>query len=206
MSGLDTLIAKFLKEIVKNNLGVTTCDKIEKRLLERHGVGFTQAVEEFEKLDSVLREFFGGGAEGIEKQILNKILILDEAKYPEKKWITLEDSRLIDLLLKTLGDEDKKNIINAAINKPMIISDIVEISKTPQTSGYRKANALIDDGILVPLGFVRTHDGKPVTKYKAIFENISISIEKEKIVVKVQPIAESIKDSYVMKIICSRVL
>ncbi len=203
MSGLDTLIAKSLKDIVKNNLGDTTYDKIEKRLFERHGIGFTQAVEDFGKLDSVLREFFGGGAEGIERQIINKIIILDETKYHEKKWITLEDSRLIELVLKSLGDEDKKNIINAVMNEPMIISDILEISKTPQTSGYRKVNALIDDGILVPRGFVRTHDGKPVTKYKAIFENISISIEKNKVVVKVQPTQESIKDSHVMQIIFS---
>jgi hypothetical protein len=203
MSGLDTLIAKSLKDIVKNNLGNTTYDKIEKRLFERHGIGFTQAVEDFGKLDSVLREFFGGGAEGIERQIINKVIIVDETMYHEKKWITLEDSRLIELVLKSLGDEDKKNIINAVINEPMIISDILEISKTPQTSGYRKVNALIDDGILVPRGFVRTHDGKPVTKYKAIFENISISIEKNKVVVKVQPTLESIKDSHVMQIICS---
>ncbi len=203
MSGLDTLIAKSLKDIVKNNLGDTTYDKIEKRLFERHGIGFTQAVEDFGKLDSVLREFFGGGAEGIERQIINKIIILDETKYHEKKWITLEDSRLIELVLKSLGDEDKKNIINAVMNEPMIISDILEISKTPQTSGYRKVNALIDDGILVPRGHLTTRDGKPVTKYKTIFENISISIEKNKVVVKVQPTQESIKDSHVMQIICS---
>ena len=203
MSGLDTLIAKSLKDIVKNNLGDATYDKIEKRLFERHGIGFTQAVEDFGKLDSVLREFFGGGAEGIERQIINKIIILDETKYHEKKWITLEDSRLVELVLKSLGDEDKKNIINAVINEPMIISDILEISKTPQTSGYRKVNSLIDDGILVPKGFLIARDGKRVTKYKAIFENMSISIEKNKVVVRVQPTQESIKDSHVMQIICS---
>ena len=203
MSGLDTLIAKSLKDIVKSNLGNATYDKIEKRLFERHGIGFTQAVEDFGKLDSVLREFFGGGAEGIERQIINKIIIVDEAKYHEKKWVTLEDSRLIELILRSIGDEDKKNIINAVINEPRIISDILEISRTPQTSGYRKVNSLIDDGILVPGGYLTTRDGKRVTKYKAIFENISISLEKNKVVVKVQPTAESIKASHVMQIICS---
>jgi len=203
MSGLDTLIAKSLKDIVKNNLGEATYERIEKRLFERHGIGFTQAVEDFGKLDSVLKEFFGGGAEGIERQIINKIIILDETRYHEKKWITIEDSRLIELVLKSLGDEDKKNIINAVISEPMIISDILEISKTPQTSGYRKVNSLIDDGILVPRGYLTTRDGKRVTKYKAIFENISISIEKNKVIVKVQPTQESIKDSHVMQIICS---
>jgi hypothetical protein len=203
MSGLDILISKSLKDIVKNNLGDTTYDKIEKRLFERHGIGFTQAVEDFGKLDSVLREFFGGGAEGIERQIINKIILVDEVRYHEKRWVTLEDPRLIELMLKSLGDDDKKNIINAVISEPRIISDILETSKLPQTSGYRKVNALIDDGILVPQGHVITRDGKPVTKYKAIFENMSISIEKNKVVVKVQPTQESIKESHVMQIICS---
>jgi hypothetical protein len=164
MSGLDVLISKSLKDIVKNNLGDATFDRIEKRIFERHGIAFTQAVEDFGKLDSVLREFFGAGAEGIERQIISKIVLADESKYHEKKWITLEDSRLIELMLKSLGDEDKKNIINAAISQPLIISEILELSKIPQTSGYRKVNLLIDDGILVPQGYTTSHDGKRVTK------------------------------------------
>ena len=203
MSGLDALIAKSLKDIVKDNLGNATFERIEQRLFERHGIGFTQAVQDFGKLDLVLREFFGGGAVGIEKKILEKIVILEESQRNEKKWITLEDSRLIELMLKSLGDEDKKNLIYAAIGEPRIISDMLEISNIPQTSGYRKVNALIDDGILVPQGYVTTHDGKRVTKYKAIFDNISISIEKNKISVKVQPTQESIKDSHIMQIVCS---
>ncbi|MHB8601539.1 MAG: transcriptional regulator [Nitrosotalea sp.] len=203
MSGLDALIAKSIKSIIKENLGDTTFEKIEKRLFERHGMGFTHAVEDFDKLDSVLREFFGDGAEGIEKRIIDKIVILEESKHNEKKWITLEDSRLIELMLKSLGDEDKKNLINSVIGEPKIISDMLEISKIPQTSGYRKVNALIDDGVLIPQGHITTHDGKRVTRYKAMFENISISIEKNKIIVKVQPTQESIKDSHIMQIMCS---
>ena len=203
MSGLDALIAKSIKSIVKDNLGDATFERIEKRLFERHGIGFTQAVEDFGKLDVVLREFFGDGAVGIERRIIDKIVILEESKRNEKKWITLEDSRLIELMLRSLGDDDKKNLINSAIGEPMIISDMLEISKIPQTSGYRKINALIDDGILIPQGYVTTHDGKKVTKYQAIFENVSISIEKNKIVVKILPTKESVDESRIMQIVCS---
>ncbi len=203
MSGLDALIAKSLKSIIKDNLGNATFERIEKRLFERHGMGFTQSVEDFGKLDSVLKEFFGSGAEGIERKIIEKIVILEDSTHNEKKWITLEDSRLVEMILKSLGDEDKKNIINAAIGEPRIISDILESSKIPQTSGYRKVNALIDDGLLIPQGYVIIHDGKKVTKYKAIIENINISIEKNKVVVRVQPTHESMKNSQIMQIVCS---
>ena len=203
MSGLDALIAKSLKSIIKDNLGDASFDRIEKRLFEKHGMGFTQAVEDFEKIDTVLKEFFGSGAEGIERKILDKVVIMEESKRDEKQWITLEDSRLIELMLKSLGDEDKKNIINAVIDESKIISDILEISNTPQTSGYRKINSLIDDGILVQQGYVTMPDGKKVVKYKAVFENINISIEKNKIIVKVQPTKESVDTSRIMQIVCS---
>jgi predicted transcriptional regulator len=104
----------------------------------------------------------------------------------DEMWITLEDPRFTELVLKSIGDKEKKNIINAVIDKPHVIPEILEISMIPQTSGYRKINTLIDDGILIPQGYVTTHDGKRVTKYKAIFDNISILIEKNKVVVKVR--------------------
>jgi len=99
----------------------------------------------------------------------------------EKKWSTLDDSGLIELILRTLVDDDKKNIINAIMKKPMIISDMLKITKTLQTSGHTKVKALIEGGLLVPL------EEKSIIKYKSIFEDISISIEKNKVVVKVKP-------------------
>jgi len=70
MSETDYLISSSLQLIVKENLGELTFNKIEKRLFECHRMGFTQAAEDFQKIDSVLREFFGKGADGVEKQIL----------------------------------------------------------------------------------------------------------------------------------------
>ena len=100
-------------------------------------------------------------------------------------WTTLEDSHLIDIILNAIGDEDKKNIINAVIDKACKISEILEINNIPQTSGYRKIKTLIDDGILIPQVWVRMHDRKEVARYRAIFDNVDISLKKNKIVVKV---------------------
>jgi hypothetical protein len=70
MSETDYLISSSLQLIVKQNLGELAFNKIEKRLFECHRIGFTEASEDFKKIDVVLREFFGKGAEGVEKQIL----------------------------------------------------------------------------------------------------------------------------------------
>ena len=100
-------------------------------------------------------------------------------------WTTLEDSHLINIILNAMGDEDKKNIINAVIDKSCKISEILKINNIPHTSGYRKIKTLIDDGILVPHGCVKMQDGKSVARYKSVFDNIDISMEKNKVIVKV---------------------
>ena len=109
----------------------------------------------------------------------------DEKMDNGKKWITINDDRLAELIIKSIGDEDKKNIINAAINEPMTIYEMIEKSKVPSTTGYRKANVLIHDMILIPDGYAKTWYGKQVTKYKAWFESINISIKKNKVAVTI---------------------
>jgi len=121
-----------------------------------------------------------------EKNSMLRVRILDGARPVEKQWVALEDPHLIEIILKSVGDEDKKRILNAVIDEPHTVSEILDISMIPRTSGYRKLNALITDGMLIPQGYDVTHDGKRVTKYKAIFDNISILIEKNKVVVKIQ--------------------
>ncbi len=204
MAGFDSLIGKSLCDIVRNNLGQKTTDKIEQRLVEKHGITLAKAVEDFPKLDSVLREFFGEGAEGLEKQFLQHMVAIEQAKKESKEWITIEDRHLTKLILESFGDDDKKNILNAILDQPKIISDILESCKIPQTSGYRKVNSLIQDGFLMVNGYEMTHDGKRVSKYVSIFENIRIQIEKNKVMVQVQLTKESINNSMAIQLLRGR--
>jgi hypothetical protein len=204
MSGLDTLIAKSLDLTIKENLGKKTLQKVEDRLFEKYGINLTQSIADFTKLDSVLREFFGEGAEGLEKQFLENIVTLEETKVQDPNWVAIEDSSLAKLILESFGDEDKKNILNTVLDEPRIISEILEIAHIPQTSGYRKVNSLIDNGLLIVQGYVTTHDGKRVNKYKSIFENVTINIEKNKVIVKVLLAKESIDKSSIIQVVQCR--
>ena len=204
MSGLDTLIAKSLDCTIKENLGKKTLQKVEERLFEKYGINLTQSIEDFTKLDTVLREFFGDGAEGLEKQFLENIVTLEETKVQDPNWVAIEDSSLAKLILESFGDEDKKNILNTVLDESRIISEILEIAHIPQTSGYRKVNSLIDNGLLVAQGHVITHDGKKVSKYKSIFENVTINIEKNKVIVRVLLANESIQKSSIIKVVQCR--
>jgi len=202
MSGLDTLLAKSLDSTIKENLGKKTLEKVEQRLFERYGINLTQSIEDFTKLDSVLKEFFGEGAEGLERQFLENIVTLEQE--PQRKapnWVAIEDPSLAKLILESFGDEDKKNILNSVLDEPRIISEILEHAQVPQTSGYRKVNSLIENGLLTVQGQMTTHDGKRVNKYKSIFENVTITIIKNQVVVKVLLAKESLEKSSVIQVV-----
>ena len=85
------------------------------------------------------------------------------------------------------------------MDKPLIIAKILESSKIPQTSGYRKINFLIDNGLLVSNGFELTHDGKKVKEYETIFENVKVDIVKNNITVKVQLKNTLLKNSTIIQ-------
>jgi hypothetical protein len=199
MSGLDTLIARSLNLSIHENLDKGTLDRLEQRLLEKYGINIMQSLEDFSKFDTVLREIFDNGAEDLEKQLLDNVVKLEENKLHNQNWIEIKNPILAKIILELFGDADKKNILNTVLDEPKIISDILEITKISQTSGYRKINYLIDAGLLTVQGFAIMRDGKKVNKYKSIFENIIIHIEKNKVTVKVLLAKESIEKSSVIQ-------
>ncbi len=201
MSGFDALIGRSLGDVIKGNLGQSTLEKIEQRLFEKYGTNLVQASDDFPKLDSILREFFGDGAEGIERQLLHNIMIIQQNKIESKEWVTIGDPRINKIILEAVGDDDKKNILNAVLDKPKIISDILEICDIPQTSGYRKINNLIKNGLLIVNGLETTNDGKTVNKYQSVFENIQIRIEKNRVVIQVHPSKATLDSSLILPVI-----
>ena len=185
MPGFDSLIGKSLVHIIRKNLGQSTLEKIENRVYEKFGTNLTQVSNDFPKLDLILREFFGDGAKGMERQLLQHIISVQLDKIEKKEWIAIEDSHINRIILEAIGDDDKKNILNAVLDKPRIISEILEICKIPQTSGYRKVNNLIQNGLLIINGHELTDDGRTINKYQPVFDNIQIHVEKNKVVVQV---------------------
>lgn len=200
-NGMDNLLVPSLRKSIEENLGKKTLEKIEDRLVERHGISLVQAIKDFYKFDSVLREFFGAGADGLEEKFLQKIVEMEKIKNAESDWISIRDDDLAIIFLESFGDPDKKAILNAVLDRPHIVADILKICKIPQTSGYRKINSLIKDGLLVANGQTVTSDGKKVTKYETLFKNINIEIEKNSVRVKIQIKKNSLADSSILQVI-----
>jgi hypothetical protein len=201
MVGVDNLIARSLHSVIQVNLSGQTITKLDNRLVEKYGITLSQAVEDFQKLDEVLREFFGEGAVGLEKKIFESICTVSKAKNTDDEWMTIRDSNIAKTVLEAFGDEDKKRIMSVLMNEPHIVSEVLSICNLPQTSGYRKINSMISDGLLTVEGYITTTDGKKVNKYTSIFENIKIDIVKNNVTVKVKLKKDSVKNSLLIPLI-----
>lgn len=199
MGGLDRLLSRKLNLIIKNNLGEKASQKIEDRLFQKYGMSLIESIEEFQKLDSVLREYFGAGTDGLENRFIENLCEI-KSKQKSNEWISIKDNDVSKTILEAYGDEDKEKILNSVIDDPKIISEIISVSKIPQTSGYRKINQMIKDGLLVSNGYIVAQDGRKVIKYSTLFKNLKIGIQKNKISVEVviDPVTEQ---SSILKVI-----
>ena len=125
LSGLDRLLASSLEATIKKHLGEDVTKKIEKRLFEKYGINLTQAIEDFQKIDVILREFFAAGADGLEKKFLQDICKV-KSKKAGANWFTIEDESVAKVILEAYGDDDKVKIINSVPDlKPNTIKSIM---------------------------------------------------------------------------------
>lgn len=194
MPGLDSLLAKSLEETITKDLGKNMVKKIEDRLFEKYGISFTQAMENFDKLDLVLREFFGKGTDGLEKKFFETIF-QSKSKKSQDPWYRLRDEKISQMILQSFGDPEKKAILESVTETPKMIAEIIKDCKLTQTSGYRKINSLIDDGLLYKTGHV-LRDNKKINKYACSFSNLRINIENKKTSVELQ-LMDSEKSSFI---------
>lgn len=198
-NSLDSLLAPALRKSIEDNLGKVTMNKIEQRLMERHGVGVVQAIKEFSKLDSVLREFFGPGAEGLESRFIQNIIKVESSKKESENWIVLKDQILAKTIMESFADEEKKSILESVMNDSLAITDILDKCKISQSSGHEKISYLIENGLLVSNGDVS--DGENSRKYQTAFSNVKMDIEKKSVVVKIQLKKIQLQESAILQVI-----
>jgi len=131
------------------------------------------------------------------------LLSVIELERTEKKeeWITIQDQELSKVFLDALGDNDKKTILGTVMAKSLIVADILKESKIPQTSGYRKINSLILNGILISNGFELSNDNKKIKKYETVFQNIKMDIQEKGMIVKIQLKKHLLTNSAILEII-----
>jgi hypothetical protein len=203
MNALDKMLAQTVASVIRKKLGEKTYLSIENRLSERWDMTVVSAIQDFNKIDAILREFFGAGADAIERDILTKIFSLQYSK-KGKSLLSIDSPDLSREILETYGNSEKRAILNIAFKKPAPILDILEDCNLPKSTGYRVVGELINDGFLAEVGFSTTSDGKKVTKYTSIFHEIKIDIKLEDIAVYVVLKDEVLTESNLVKVLQGR--
>lgn len=197
MPGVDQLFSTSLEKIILDNLGKSTFNRIQDRLFEKYGISITTSMGEFEKIDSVLREFFGAGAEGLEKKFLDNICSIKSKKDEIEKRFTITEPTISKSILQAFSDDEMSKILNASIGEPWTASEILEKLDIPKTSGYRKINSLVAQGLLIKTGYDLTENRRKVDKYKSLFDNVNIDFNN-KVTVNVQFTHEVMTNSSIL--------
>lgn len=109
-NSLKGLLVSSIRKSIEENLGKSTLNKIESRIMERHNLNVSQSIEEFTKFDSVLREFFGAGAIGLESRIIQNIIKVETLKKGFTNLTTYEQD-LAREFFKPFTENDKKALL-----------------------------------------------------------------------------------------------
>ena len=178
MGGIDRMISSSLSPEIKKNLNSEILKKIEKDLFLEHGMSIKLSIENFHKFLSVLKKNSSIDINRFEKECISKIL---KVKIKNDKFlITIIHQHLRDLILDVFGDIETRKIITTLLEKEYTIPQILKESKIPKTSGYRKIENLILNGLIVESGKVLS-ESKKIFKLQCIFEEIDLKIKKDKI-------------------------
>ncbi|MFB5624947.1 MAG: transcriptional regulator [Nitrosopumilus sp.] len=203
MTEVDQLFASALEKTIQENLGNTTFQSIQNRLFEKYGMSITESIKDFEKLDSVLTEFFGSGAKGLEKKFFDSVCSIKSDKDKVEKRFTILNSSINQSIIKAFSDDEMSKILNASIGEPWTISEILEKLDIPKTSGYRKINLLIKEGLLIKSGHEFTENRRTIDKYKSLFDNVNIDFNN-KVTVSVQFTPEVVLKSSILQTIYNK--
>lgn len=199
VNALDKFLASAITSIVEENVDKKIHQNMGIRLQARYGVDITKSIENFHMFDATLREFFGAKADTLEKDFVTRLISLDTTKKASTS-IVIQDQELARLILESYGNREKRRIMDITLKAPAPILEILENCKIPKSSGYRIISELVENGLLIEEGYVSS-EGKRAITYGTLFENVSIDIEKDGIVVKVAVRENTFHESFLVKIL-----
>ena len=178
MGGIDRMIASSLSPEIKKKLNSEILKKVERELFLEYGMSIKLSIENFHKFLTVLKKNSSIDINRFEKDCISKIL---KVKIKNDKFlVTVIHQHLRDLILELFGDIETRKIIAVLLEKEYTIPQILKESEIPKTSGYRKIENLIFNGLIIESGKVLS-ESKKISKLQCIFEEINLKIKKDKI-------------------------
>lgn len=179
MGGIDRLIAKALSQKIKQKLDEDELKILERELFLEHGMSIKLSIEHFDKLNLVLKNILNLNRKKFENECLNEVIKIQ--RKGDKYSVRIIDQNLLDSLLVLCGDNETRQMLNCLFENELTIPQILSEAQIPKTSGYRKIENLIINGLIVESGKVLS-ESKRISKYKCVFDEIKIEMKKNDIV------------------------
>ncbi len=181
MAGIDRLIATSLSNVIKKKLNSNELKNIERKLFLEHGMSIKLSIEYFPKFSEILKNISNIDRKKFENECINKIIKIK--KTDNDYSVKIIDQKLIDLMLELCGDSETRKIITCLFDNDLTIHQILKESKVPKTSGYRKIENLIINGLILESGKILS-ESKRISKYKCVFDEIKIGMKKNDIIIQ----------------------
>ncbi len=134
----------------------------------------------FKNLQTYSKEIPNFDTIKFEKNSINKIIKIKKREHNYN--VTIVDTELSDLILELFSDSESRKIISSLLENEYTIPQILKESKVPKTSGYRKIENLIINGLIIESGKVLS-ESKKISKLQCVFQEIKLDIKKERIIV-----------------------
>ena len=177
MSGIDRLISFTLSTEIKKKMDSEILKKIERELFLDSGMSIKLSIEHFDNFIRVLEKNSNLDVKRFVTECIEKIIKIK--KIDDKYSIEIINSNLRDLVLESFGDLETRKIISCILENELTIPEILQKSEVPKTSGYRKIENMIINGLIIESGIVLS-DSKKISKLQCVFQEINLDIKKEK--------------------------
>ena len=176
MAGIDGLVSRSFSESIKNNLEPEVLRNIERRLFLKYGMSIKLSVEHFSQFLGILKENSSLDTRKFHEDIMNENIQIQKSN--DGYFLRIINLELSNLILQFFSDVETREILSCLLIKEMTIPNILKELKIPKTSGYRKIENLIINGIIIEAGKIMS-ESKKVSKYKCCFDEIKIGLNKE---------------------------
>ena len=181
MTGIDRLISTSLSKIIKNKLNSDERKNLERKLFLEHGMSIKLSIEHFHKFSKTLKNISNINIKKFENECINEIIKIK--KIDEKYSIKIIDQKLNALILESCGDAETRSILICLFDNDLTIPQILKESKVPKTSGYRKIENLIINGLILESGKILS-ESKRISKYRCVFDEIKVGMKKNDIMIQ----------------------
>jgi predicted transcriptional regulator len=101
--------------------------------------------------------------------------------------LLIKDKKMINIILTILADEELRDIFNIMKEKPVSAQEILKNTKIPHTSFYRKINWMLENKLVIIDSVQETKDGKKYSMFRAIFDDITIKLQRDIITIEATP-------------------